>query len=99
MEKIIVNGGRLKIEDVVNVARFMYEVGISQEALEKISKARSVVDRYVQEERIVYGLTTGFGKFCDVYISKEQSIQLQKNLIMSHSCGVGNPLDQEIVRQ
>ncbi|HPA92568.1 MAG TPA: histidine ammonia-lyase [Petrotogaceae bacterium] len=98
MEKIIVNGGRLKIEDVVNVARFMYEVGISQEALEKISKARSVVDRYVQEERIVYGLTTGFGKFCDVYISKEQSIQLQKNLIMSHSCGVGDPLDQEVVR-
>lgn len=71
---------------------------LTPEAVEKINKARAVVDKFVDEERVVYGITTGFGKFSDVVISKEETKQLQRNLIISHSCGVGNPLDEEIVR-
>ena len=57
-----------------------------------------MVKRYVEEERVSYGITTGFGKFSDVYISKEETAKLQKNLIMSHACGVGNPFSEDVVR-
>jgi len=56
------------------------------------------VDRFVQEEKVVYGITTGFGKFSDVVISSEEAKELQRNLIISHSCGVGNPLQEEAAK-
>ena len=51
-----------------------------------------------KENKVVYGITTGFGKFSDVVITNGETKQLQKNLIISHACGVGNILDEEIVR-
>ncbi len=98
MSRIIIDGNSLTLDDVINVARNNYNVELSDEAIEKVNKARKLVDRYVDEENVVYGITTGFGKFSDVVISKEESKQLQRNLIISHSCGVGNPLDEDIVR-
>ncbi|HBA03109.1 MAG TPA: histidine ammonia-lyase, partial [Clostridium sp.] len=52
----------------------------------------------VEEDRVVYGITTGFGKFSDVSISGEDCKTLQRNLIISHACGFGNSLDTDIVR-
>ncbi|MGF7056544.1 histidine ammonia-lyase [Brassicibacter mesophilus] len=98
MGKVILDGNNLTIEDVVNVARYNYQVELSEQAIENVNKSRKLVDRFVDEERVVYGITTGFGKFSDVVISKEEAQQLQRNLIISHSCGVGDPLDEEIVR-
>ena len=57
-----------------------------------------MVERYVEEQRVSYGITTGFGKFSDTYISKEDTGLLQRNLIISHACGVGDIFDEEIVR-
>ncbi|MGL6107674.1 histidine ammonia-lyase [Romboutsia sp.] len=98
MGKIFIDGNSLTIEDVVNVARQNYEVVLTEEALSKVKKARDLVDKLVEEEKVSYGITTGFGKFSDVAINKKDSQQLQKNLIISHSCGVGNPLSEDIVR-
>ena len=98
MKKIIIDGNSLTLDDLVNVARYNFPVEISKEAVEKVKISRQIVDDIVEAEQISYGITTGFGKFSDVAISKEQSRQLQKNLIMSHSCGVGNPLSEEMVR-
>lgn len=98
MNIIKINGYDLTIEDVVNVARKGYKVELTEEAIQKVNKSRSVVDKFVDEEKVVYGITTGFGKFSDVAISKDETEDLQKNLIISHSCGVGNHLDTEIVR-
>lgn len=98
MRKIIIDGNSLTLDDLVNVARYNFPVEISKEAVEKVKISRQIVDDIVEAEQISYGITTGFGKFSDVAISKEQSRQLQKNLIMSHSCGVGNPLSEEMVR-
>lgn len=98
MKKVIIDGKSLTIEDVVNVCRNNYEVEISSDALINVKKARDLVDKLVDEEKISYGITTGFGRFADVAISREDSKLLQKNLIISHSCGVGNPLSEEIVR-
>ena len=98
MNKILIDGNSLTIEDVVNVARHNYEVILTEQALEKVKIARDLVDNLVDNERISYGITTGFGKFSDIAISKEDAKELQRNLIISHACGVGNPLSEDIVR-
>ncbi|SDY61039.1 histidine ammonia-lyase [Proteiniborus ethanoligenes] len=98
MRKVILDGNSLRIEDIVHVARNNYEVQLSTDAIDKVIKSRELVDRFVNEEKVVYGITTGFGKFSDVVISKKEARTLQRNLIISHSCGVGEPLDEEIVR-
>jgi histidine ammonia-lyase len=98
MDRVLIDGNSLTIEDVVNVSRKNYEVILTEEALSKVKIARDLVDKLVDEEKISYGITTGFGKFSDVAISKEDAKQLQRNLIISHSCGVGNPLSEDIVR-
>lgn len=98
MKKVFIDGQSLTIEDVVNVSRNNYEVVITDEAIAKVKKARNLVDRLVDEEKISYGITTGFGRFSDIAISREDSKLLQRNLIISHSCGVGNPLSEDVVR-
>lgn len=98
MKKVIINGNDLTLQDVINVSRNNYEVEISEEAEKRINKSREIVDRIVAEDKVIYGITTGFGKFSDVSISGEDCKTLQRNLIISHSCGFGNKLDIDIVR-
>ncbi len=98
MGKIYVDGKNLTIEDVVKVARENCEIELTSEAVESVLKSRKLVDKFVDEEKIVYGITTGFGKFSDVVISKEETKDLQRNLIISHACGVGKPFSEDIVR-
>lgn len=98
MHGIFIDGNRLTIEDVVKVARNHFQVKITEEAAERVKKSRAVVDEFIEKEKVVYGITTGFGKFSDVVITKEETRDLQRNLIISHACGVGNPFPEEIVR-
>lgn len=98
MNKVIINGNDLRLEDIVNVARNNYQVEISEEAIKRVGKSREIVDKIVEENRVVYGITTGFGKFSDVSISGEDCKTLQRNLIISHACGFGDSLDTDIVR-
>uniref|UniRef100_UPI0038CD4CF7 histidine ammonia-lyase n=1 Tax=Tepidibacter formicigenes TaxID=227138 RepID=UPI0038CD4CF7 len=95
---IHINGSNLSIEDIINVARKNHIVELSKEAQENVIKSRKIVDKFVDEEKIVYGITTGFGKFSDVVISKEETKILQKNLIISHACGVGKHFSEDVVR-
>lgn len=74
------------------------KVTLSQVALEKVLKSRKVVEKIVLDKRIVYGITTGFGKFSDVYINTEDVKELQYNLIQSHACGVGSPFPESVSR-
>ncbi|MEG0134432.1 MAG: histidine ammonia-lyase [Cetobacterium sp.] len=96
--EIIIGKERLSLQDLINVTRKNYVVKIDDSAMEKVKIARKLVEDYVDEGRISYGITTGFGKFSDQVISKEQTGTLQKNLIMSHACGVGDPLPLDVVR-
>ena len=65
---------------------------------ERIVKSRSLVERWLREGRVIYGVTTGFGALSDVLIPLEDARLLQKNILMSHAAGVGEALDEEIVR-
>ncbi len=96
--KLIIGERRITLEDLINVTRKGYKVEISEETYRKAKESRDLVEKYVDEKRVSYGITTGFGKFSEVTISKEETGELQKNLIMSHACGVGNPLSIDISR-
>lgn len=98
MNKVLLDGNSLTLNQFVDVVRFNKKVELTSEAIENVNKARALVDKYVNENKIVYGITTGFGKFSDIVITGDETKKLQRNLIISHSCGVGNPLDEEVVR-
>ena len=98
MDNVIITGNSLTLEELIDVCRNYKKVELSDLAVEKILLSRKVVDDFVENEDVVYGITTGFGKFSDVSISKEESKTLQRNLIITHAVGAGEPLNTEIVR-
>ncbi|MFZ5816543.1 MAG: histidine ammonia-lyase [Bacillota bacterium] len=95
---VIELGGHLALSDVVAVARHGAPVALGAEARDQVKRARAMVEELLAARRPVYGITTGFGKFSDVIISPDETAALQRNLIMSHACGVGDPLDLEATR-
>ncbi|MCL2007716.1 MAG: histidine ammonia-lyase [Treponema sp.] len=98
METIYIDGKSLSLDHIEKVARQDYKVSLTEEAIRNIRKSREYVDELVKNDRVVYGITTGFGNFADVIISRDQTEELQKNLIVSHACGVGEHLPKESVR-
>ena len=97
-KEVIIDGLSLSIQDVVNVARKRFHVRLDEDAIVRVRRCRAVVDRLVESETKVYGLTTGFGSKRDVFIKRAEVRQLQKNLIMSHAVGVGKPLPEDQAR-
>ncbi|MFC3885639.1 histidine ammonia-lyase [Bacillus songklensis] len=95
---VFIDNQKLTLEDVVQVARFHKKVELSDSTCEKIQRTRRIVEKFIEEERVVYGITTGLGDLCKVRIQKEHLNDLSKNIIMSHACGVGEPLCKEQVR-
>ena len=98
MKTITIDGNSLTIQELIQVAREGYSVKISEAAIEKVLSSRAYVEKLVKDEKVVYGITTGFGKFSNIVISNGQVEELQQNLIRSHACGVGKHFSEEIVR-
>lgn len=95
---IMINGRDLTVEQVIRVCRFGEKVEITEDAHKAVKKARDYVDKKLDEGAIIYGLTTGFGKFSDTFVSADETADLQRNLIISHTCAMGNPLPVHVVR-
>ncbi len=95
---LILNGHDLTIENLVDVSRFKRKVDISEESRKKIRDSEEVVAKIVESKVPTYGISTGYGEFSRVAISEEQNKDLQRNLILSHACGVGEPFSAEEVR-
>ncbi len=70
----------------------------SEETRKRLEESRSIVDEIVKSGKAVYGINTGFGALASKRISKEKLQTLQKNLLLSHAAGYGEPLSEEIVR-
>lgn len=98
MEKVVLTGNTLTLEELVLAARHGTQVEIDPEAKIRITRSRSIIDDFVEREQVVYGVTTGIGKFCEVFISKEDCAKLQENIIITHAAGAGDPLSAEVVR-
>lgn len=95
---VLINGRDLTVEEVIRVCRNNEEVQLTEEAVEAVKKARVYIERKLEEKAVIYGLTTGFGKFANVVISNEQTETLQRNLIISHTCAMGDPYPRHYVR-
>lgn len=98
MKELYLNGEKLRLEHVAAVARQGLPVRLGDKAEQRINQARTLIDRWVSEEKKVYGITTGFGALSDVAISSADARELQRNILLSHAAGVGEPLPEEVVR-
>jgi histidine ammonia-lyase len=98
MHIIWLNGHSLTIEDIVRVARNGYGVALDPSARAFVPRGSSMVEKWADAGETIYGITTGFGDLASTSISPELSEKLQENLLKSHSCGVGEPFPEEIVR-
>ncbi|MCX6150888.1 MAG: histidine ammonia-lyase [Ignavibacteriales bacterium] len=71
---------------------------ITTAAKKRINKSRALVEKWIQENKVIYGVTTGFGEFANVNISPKDLEKLQENLILSHAVGTGDYLPAKIVK-
>jgi histidine ammonia-lyase len=92
------NGQPLSLEQISMVANGGMEAAIAAAARPRIAASLGVVNRIVASNETAYGINTGFGKLSDVRISPGDLQQLQRNLVRSHACGVGEPLEVAEVR-
>jgi len=96
---VVLDGETLTIDMLVRAAYDpSVRIELSPDARNRVDRARSVVDRWIAEGRVVYGLTTGFGEFANVVIPPADVHALQENLVISHAAGMGPLLPTEIVR-
>ena len=90
---IILDGQRLTRRDFYGVVLQSQRVGLSRGAREAMQKSRAWVERIIAEKQVVYGVTTGVGSLSTEHIDPAAARELQLNVVRSHSCGVGEPLD------
>ena len=95
---IMLNGQNLTIDQVMRVAKEYTKVEIATDALKDVIESQIFIVNQVELGKIVYGVTTGFGINADKIIAKKDAGKLQRNLLLSHACGVGRPFEEAIVR-
>jgi len=87
---------RLNLDIVNGIADGSIKAELCQEAIDKINTSRQRVDKMAASDKAVYGINTGFGPLCDTQISPEDTNLLQKNLLITHAVGVGEPIEKAI---
>lgn len=97
MERVILDGETLDLDSFERAADGA-PVAIATEVIPKIKASRAVVDELLDQGKTLYGINTGFGKLSSKRIAPEQVEELQRNLVLSHSAGVGEPLSRRAVR-
>ncbi len=94
-----ISSERLTLARVKDIIDNHVQLALSDDAKSRITKCRNYLDVKMETQKEpIYGVTTGFGSLCNISISKEQLSQLQKNLVMSHACGMGDEVPQDVVR-
>ncbi|MEY4804991.1 MAG: histidine ammonia-lyase [Bacteroidota bacterium] len=90
----------LSIEEFEHLLSTQEPLVLGQELKERIQACRSYLDQKVaQSSQLIYGINTGFGSLCDTAISTSDLEALQRNLVCSHACGMGEEVPQEVVRR
>lgn len=99
MNKHIITPELISIDLVKNILKNDIKIELSEESKKRIERCRKYLDnKTLQSNRPIYGVTTGFGSLCDTAISHDDLGKLQRNLVMSHACGTGEEVPQEIVK-
>jgi histidine ammonia-lyase len=97
MTTLMLGSNRLQIEDLERLLRPRPpQLATDAEAMEAVRAARQLIDAAMADGAVHYGINTGFGKLAGVVVPPEDLRALQVNLVRSHACGVGQPLDRSI---
>ena len=96
--KHIINEEFLSIEKLKSILFSDTQLALSEVATDKINKCRAFLNEIATTDEVHYGINTGFGSLCDTVISRDQLSELQKNLVMSHACGLGERVPNTIVK-
>src|SRR5258708_4249087 len=91
--------GHITLDDIVFLIKSKPQLKLSEQAKKSIQVCREYLDKKMSsDDAVIYGINTGFGSLCNTKISHDQLEQLQQNLLLSHACGTGEYVPQEIVR-
>ena len=94
-----ISAEHLSIERIGEIVYGGYQIQLSSDAQKRIVECRKYLDRKIEETTSpIYGVTTGFGSLCNVSIGPDYLAQLQINLMMSHACGTGDRVPNDIVK-
>ena len=96
--EVVLDGNSLSIDQLVQAARQGAKVVLSPKAKAKIQSSRAYLERCVAEGTAIYGVTTGIGELARIRITPEQSAELQRRIIYSHSAGTGDFFPEDVVR-
>jgi histidine ammonia-lyase len=98
MKTVFIDGEHLTLEEVLDVAEGRVQVKISPTVEKKVKRSRDFIEKALAQGEKIYGVTTGFGLLADQVINLSQIEDLQRNLIRSHSVGVGPCFDDVTTR-
>ncbi|MBS4055963.1 MAG: histidine ammonia-lyase [Bacteroidales bacterium] len=94
-----ISSAKLTFKRIFDILREDYQLALDADAVQRIEKCRNYLDaKMATQKEPIYGITTGFGSLCDTVISADQLGTLQRNLVMSHACGTGERVPDEIVK-
>jgi histidine ammonia-lyase len=95
---LLLTGSNLSRRDFHEVSLESRPVGLSPRARRAMNRSRALVERLIADKKLVYGVTTGVGSLSTEHIEPAQARQLQLNIVRSHACGVGEPLEAAATR-
>ena len=98
VDEVTVGDRPLTVDEVAAVARHGARVDLSDAARGQVAHARAVVEQLAHDTVPHYGVSTGFGALATTHIPLEKRAQLQRSLVRSHAAGMGNPVEDEVVR-
>ena len=94
-----ISAEHLSLERVRQIVEEGYSLELGEDARRRIIHCREYLDRKMStQESPIYGITTGFGSLCNISVGADELGCLQKNLVMSHACGTGDRVDNEVVK-
>ena len=97
-ETLLLKPGSMTLEEICRVYRHDPNIQLDESCKTRVDAAAAIVQQAADGDAAVYGINTGFGKLASTRIPARQTTELQRNLILSHCCGVGEPLPVNIVR-
>ncbi|MBX8631372.1 MAG: histidine ammonia-lyase [Thermoplasmata archaeon] len=98
MKELTIDGNRLTIDLLVEVARNGRPVSLDARAVSAVKKSRAMLESLIESGKVVYGVNTGFGELCNEKVSAKEACRLQENLVRSTCSGTGDTMSQEETR-
>ena len=98
MGTLVISDKSKSWENIAPILKSSHEVKFDSKSLKSIENSRKILESALKTNSVIYGVNTGFGKLNNVKIKSQDLAKLQLNLIRSHACGLGKPLDDGIVR-